>query len=165
MNSGYIKILSLSHVWLCDPMDCNMQSFPAFHRLPELAQTHVHWVGDAIQSSHPLSIFSLPALTLSQHQSLFPMSWLFVLGGQSIEVSAFASVLPMHIQSWFRVDSFRIDWFDLAVQRTLKCALSAFIVTSITIIIIITLSTEIILSTELNRLSPLSKHVRLELLI
>ena len=53
-----------------------------------------------------------------QAKGSFPMSWLFTSGGQSIGVSASASVLPMNIQGWF---SFRIDWFDLfAVQGTLK---------------------------------------------
>ena len=56
---------------LCEPMDCSMPGFPVLHQLPELAQTHVHWVSDAIQLSHPLSSPSPPALNLSQHQSLF----------------------------------------------------------------------------------------------
>ena len=54
---------------LCDCMDCSMSGFPVHHQLPELAQTSVHRVGDAIQSSHPLSSPSLPALNLSQHQT------------------------------------------------------------------------------------------------
>ena len=56
---------------LCNPMDCSMPGFPVLHRLPEFAQTHVHWVGDATQPSHPLSSPSPPAFNLSQHQSLF----------------------------------------------------------------------------------------------
>ena len=56
---------------LCDPMDCSTPSFPVHHQPLELAQTHVHWVGDAIQPSHPLSPPSPPAFNLSQHQSLF----------------------------------------------------------------------------------------------
>ena len=55
---------------LCDPMVCT-PGFPVLHHLPELAQTHVHWVGDAIQSSHPLFSPSPPAFNLSQHQGLF----------------------------------------------------------------------------------------------
>ena len=55
----------------CDPMGCSTPGFPAHHQLPELAQTHVHWVGDAIQSSRPLSPPSPPSLNLSQHQGLF----------------------------------------------------------------------------------------------
>ena len=54
----------------CDPMDCT-PGFPVHHQLPELAQAHVHRVGDAIQPSHPLSSPSLPAFNLSQHQCLF----------------------------------------------------------------------------------------------
>ena len=55
---------------LSDPMDCCMPDFPALHHLPEFAQTHVSWVGDAIQPSHPLLSPSL-AFSLSQHQGLF----------------------------------------------------------------------------------------------
>ena len=56
---------------LCDPMDCSMPGFPVHHQHPELAQTHVHCVNDAIQPSHPLSSSSPPAFNLSQHQGLF----------------------------------------------------------------------------------------------
>ena len=56
---------------LCDPMDCSMLGFPVHHQLPELTQTHVHWVSDAIQLSHPLSFPSPPTFNLSQHQGLF----------------------------------------------------------------------------------------------
>ena len=61
----------LSHVWLCDPMDCCMPGSPVHHQLPELTQTPVHWVSDAIQPSHPLSSPSPPVFNLSQHQGLF----------------------------------------------------------------------------------------------
>ena len=54
----------------CDPMDCSTPGFPVHHQLPELAQTHVHRVSDAIQTSGPLSSPSPPALNLSQHQGL-----------------------------------------------------------------------------------------------
>ena len=84
---------------LCDPMNCSMPGFPVHHQLPELAQTHVHWVSDAIQPPHPLSSPSL-AFSLSQHQGL-PMSQFFASGGQIIEASASASVLPRSIQGWF----------------------------------------------------------------
>ena len=56
---------------LCDPMDCSTPGFPVDHQLPELIQTHVHQVGDAIQPSHPLSSPSPPVFNLSQHQGLF----------------------------------------------------------------------------------------------
>ena len=55
---------------LCDPIDCSMPGFPVHHQLPELTQTHIHPVSDAIQPSHPLSSHS-PALNLPQHQGLF----------------------------------------------------------------------------------------------
>ena len=53
---------------LCDPMDCSTPGFPVFHQVLEFAQTHVHWVSDAIQPSHPLSSPSPLAFNLSQHQ-------------------------------------------------------------------------------------------------
>jgi len=56
---------------LCNPMDCSKPGFPVHHLLLELAQTHVHQVGDAIQPSHSLSSPSPPAFNLSQHQGLF----------------------------------------------------------------------------------------------
>ena len=56
---------------LCDPMDCSTPGLPVHHQVPEIAQAHVHWVGDAIQPSHPLSSPSPPAFNLSQHQRLF----------------------------------------------------------------------------------------------
>ena len=56
---------------LCDPMNCSTPGLPVHHQLLESTQTYVHWVGDAIQPSHPLSSPSPPALNLSQHQGLF----------------------------------------------------------------------------------------------
>ena len=56
---------------LCDPMDCSMPGFPVHHQLLEPTQTYVHWVGDAIQPSHPLSSPSPPTFNHSQHQGLF----------------------------------------------------------------------------------------------
>ena len=82
---------------LCNPMDCRMPGFPVHHQLPELTQTHAHQVGDNIQPSHPLSAHSPPAFNLSQHQGIFKCQF-FPSGGQSIGVSASASVLPKNIQ-------------------------------------------------------------------
>ena len=67
-----ISSVQFSHsvVSLCSPMDCSMPGLPVHHQLLEIAQTHVHRVGDAIQPSHPLSSPS-PVLNLSQHQGLF----------------------------------------------------------------------------------------------
>ena len=84
---------------LCNTMDCRMPGFPVFNHLPESAQTHVHWVDDAIQPPHPQSPPPPPAFNLSTSGS-FPMSWLFISGGQSTGVSALASVLPMNTQDW-----------------------------------------------------------------
>ena len=80
-----------------------MPGFPVLHYLLQFAQTHVHWVNDAIQPPHHLSPTSPPALNLSQHQVTFPISWLLTSGRQGIEASASvsASVLPMNIQDWF----------------------------------------------------------------
>ena len=66
-----VQFSGSDYLTLCSPMDCSMPGFPVHHQLPELAQTHVHQVSDAIQPSHPLSFPSSPALNLSQHQSLF----------------------------------------------------------------------------------------------
>ena len=60
-----------SYLTLCDPMNRSTPGLPVHHQLPESTQTHVHWVGDATQPSHPLSSPSPPALNLSQHQGLF----------------------------------------------------------------------------------------------
>ena len=86
---------------LCDLMEYT-PGFCVLHHLPELAQTHVPLVGDAIQLSHPLSS-SAPVLNLSQHPGSFLMSQLLASGGQSIGASA--SILPMNIQ-----DCFPLGW-------------------------------------------------------
>ena len=84
---------------LCDPMDCSTPGLPVYHQLPEFAPTHVHWVGDAIQPSHPLlSSPLLPAFNLSHNQGLFQRVDSSSCG-QSIGASA--SVLPIHIRDWF----------------------------------------------------------------
>ena len=95
---------------LCDPMNCSIPGFPVYHQLPDLAQTHVHCIGDAIQPSHPLSSPSPPTFNLSQHQS-FPKSQFFSSGGQSISVSVSASVHPMNIQDGFPLGL--TDWISL----------------------------------------------------
>ena len=82
---------------LCNPMDCSMPGFPVHHQLPELAQTHVHRVSDAIQPSHPVAPF-FSHLQPFPASGSFQMSQFFTSGGQSIGVSASASVLPMNIQ-------------------------------------------------------------------
>ena len=105
---------------LCDSMDCSTPGFPVHHQLPELAQTHVHPVRNAIHPSHPLLSPSPFAFNLSQHQGLFhekalcirwPKYWSFSF---NISLSNEQSGLI----------SFRMDWLDLlAVQGTLKSLL------------------------------------------
>ena len=97
-----VQFSSVAQSWLtlCNPMDCSTPGFPVHHQLPELTQTHVHQVSDAIQPSHPLSSPSPPAFNISQHQSLFQWISSSHQVAQSIGVSASASVLPMNIQDW-----------------------------------------------------------------
>ena len=87
---------------LCNPMGCSTQGLFAHHQsllpIPKFTQTHVHWVGDAIQSFHPLSSPSPPAFNLSQHQGLF--KWVSS-SYQVAKVSASAWVLSMNIKDWF----------------------------------------------------------------
>ena len=105
---------------LCDLMDCSTPGFPVLHHLPEFPQTHVHWVGDAILTSHPLSPHSPPALSLSKHQGRF--HWV----GSSYQM---AKLLKLQFcispsNEYSGLISLRIDWFDLlAVQGTLKSLL------------------------------------------
>ena len=84
---------------LCDPMNHSTPGLPVHHQFPESTQTHVHWVGNAIQPSHPLSSPSPPAQSFPASRS-FQMSQLFTSGGQSIGVSALASFLPKKSQGW-----------------------------------------------------------------
>ena len=101
-------------------MNCSMPGTPVHHQIPESTQTQVHWVGDAIQPSHPLSSPSLPTFNLSQHQGL-------------LNESAFHIRWPKYWTFSFNISpsnehpgllSFRMDWLDLlAVQGTLKSLL------------------------------------------
>ena len=70
-ESVQFSSVTQSCLTLCEPMDCSTPGFPVHHKLLELAQTQICWVGDAIQPSHPLSYLSRPAFNLSQHQGLF----------------------------------------------------------------------------------------------
>ena len=83
---------------LCDPMDHRTPGLPVQHQFPEFTQTHVHWVSDAIQPSHPLLPPFPPPFNPSQHQGLFKWKDFFVSGGQNIGVSASTSVLSMNTQ-------------------------------------------------------------------
>ena len=82
------------------PLNCSMPGLPVHHQLPEFTQTHVHWVGDAIQPSHPLSSPFSSCLQSFPESGSFPMSLLFTSGGQSIKASASASVPPVNTQDW-----------------------------------------------------------------
>ena len=119
-SSVQFSSVAQSYPTLCDPMNCSTPGLPVHDQLPELTQTHVHRVGDAIQPSHPLSSPSPPAANPSQHQGLF--QWVSFLH----EV---AKVLEFQLQhqsfQWTpRADLFRMDWLDLlAVQGTLKSLL------------------------------------------
>ena len=95
MYSVHFSSVTQSCPTLCDPMDCSMPGLPVHHQLVEFTQTHVHWVGDAIQQSHPLSSPSPPTFNLSQHQGLFLWD-----GSSHQMASAAASVLPMNTQDW-----------------------------------------------------------------
>ena len=95
----------LSCLTLCNPMDRSTPGLPVHHLLPEFTQTHVHWIGDAIQPSHPLSSPSPPALNLFQHQGLFKWVSSSHQVAKEIGASASASVLPMNIQ-----DCFPLGW-------------------------------------------------------
>ena len=76
---------------LCNPIDCNMPGLPVHHQLLECTQTHIHWVGDAIQPSHLLSCPSLPTFNLSQHHTwIKKRSW-----------SLFDGLLPVLFESWW----------------------------------------------------------------
>ena len=88
----------------CDPTDCSTPGFPVLHHLLELAQTHVHWVSDAIQLGHPLSSPS-PAFNLSQHQGLF--QWVSSL-------HQVAKVLEVQLQYQFFQWIFRTDFLTLS---------------------------------------------------
>ena len=111
-----VQLLSCVRLF-CDPMDCNTAGFPVHHQLPELAQTHVHWVGDAIQPSYPLSSPSPPAFNLCQHQGL--SQWVSSLHqvAKILEFQLQASVLP---NEYSGLSSFRMDWLILSFLRTLK---------------------------------------------
>ena len=71
LSSAQFSSVAQPCLTLCDPMNYSTPSLPVHHQLPEFTQTHVHWVSDAIQPSHPLSFPSPPAPNPSQHQGLF----------------------------------------------------------------------------------------------
>ena len=105
-----------SYLTLCNPMDCSMPGFLVLHYLLELAQTHVHWIVDAIQPSRTLSSSSSPAFSLSQHHGLSQRVSCLHHVAKVLELRF--SISPSNDYSG--LTSFRADWFDLLiVQRTL----------------------------------------------
>ena len=116
--SQFSSVQSLSRVRLCDPMDCSMPGFPVHHQLPEPTQTHVHWVGDAIQSSHPLSS---PLLPPSIFPSIFSNELALFIRWSKYWSFSF-NISPSNEYSG--LVSFRMDCLALlAVQATLKSLL------------------------------------------
>ena len=85
-------------------MDSSTPVFPVHHQLPELAQTHVRWVSDAIPTILSLVVPFSSCLQSFPASGSFPVSQFFTSGGQSIWVSTWASVLPMNIQDWFHLE-------------------------------------------------------------
>ena len=105
---------------LCDPMGCSMLGFPVYHQLPEATQTHVRWVDDTIQPSHPLLPPSPSAFNVSQHQGFSNESVLHIRWPKYWSFSF--SISPSNRYSG--LISFRMDWLDLlAVQGTLRSLL------------------------------------------
>ena len=120
VSSVQFRSVTQSCPTLCNPTDCSMPGLSVHHQLPEFAQTHVHWISDAIQPSHPLSSPCLLAINLSQHQSLF--KWV----SSSHQVAKLLEFQLQHqsFQWIFGLISFRMGWLDLlAVQGTLKSLL------------------------------------------
>ena len=96
------SVQSISRVRLfATPWSAARQASLVHHQLLKFTRTHVHWVSDAIQPSHPLLSPSPNCLQSFPASRSFQMSQFFAWGGQSTGVSASASVLPMNIQDWF----------------------------------------------------------------
>ena len=118
-TSSQFSSVAQSCPTLCDPMDCSTPGLPVHHQLLELTQTHVRWVGDAVQPSYPLP--SSSCLQSFPASGSFQMSEFFASGGQSIGSFSF-NISPSNENPG--LISFRTDWLDLlAVQGTLKSLL------------------------------------------
>ena len=118
-TKGIGEFSSVTQLWptLCNPMDCSMPGLPVHHQLPEFTQTHVHWIGDAIQPSHPRPLLPsiFPSIRVFSNESVlcitWPKYWSFSF-----------SISPSNEYSG--LISFRMDWLDLlVVQETLKSLL------------------------------------------
>ena len=101
MQSCCCCSVAQSRPTLCDPMDYSTPGFCVLHHVLELAQTHVHWVGDAIQIISSSVILFSSCLQSFPASGSFQISQLFTSGGQSTGAWASASILPMNIQDWF----------------------------------------------------------------
>ena len=113
------RSVTQSCLTLCDPVDCSTPGSPVHHQLPELVQTHVCRVSEAILTTSSSIIPFSSCLQSFPASESFPMSQLFASGSQGVGVSA--SACPSNEYSG--LISFRVDWFDLAVQGTLKSLL------------------------------------------
>ena len=111
-NQVQFTSVAQSYPTTCNPMDCNTPGIPVHHQLQKLFQTHVHGVGDAIRSSHPLSSPTPPAFNLSQHQGLFQWVSSSHQVAKVLGISAATLVLPMNIQ----------DWFPLGLNGLISCS-------------------------------------------
>ena len=120
LSSVQFRSVTQSCLALCHHMKWSMPGLPVHHQLPEFTKTHVHWVDDAIQPSHPLSSTSPPALNLSQYQ-------LFQWTGSSHQVAKVLELFSFSISppnEYSGLIFFRMDWYDLqALQGTLKSLL------------------------------------------
>ena len=106
----FSSVLLLSH----DPMDCSTPGFPLHHQLLEVTQTHVHWVGDIIQPSHPLLLppSTFPSIRVFSNESVLHMRW--------PKIWSFSFSISLSNEYSGQI-SFRRDWLDLlAVQWTPK---------------------------------------------
>ena len=118
-SENVIVVHSVSRIWFCSPMDSSTPGFPVLHHLLEPAQPHVHQVGEAIQPSHPLSspllLLSLvPSIRVFSNESALPIRW--------PQYWSFSfSINPSN--GYLGLISFKSNWVDLAVQRTLKSLL------------------------------------------
>ena len=112
-GSGQFSSVTQSCTTLCDPMDFSKPGFSVHHQLPELAQTHVHQVDDAIQPSHPLSSPSPPAFNLCQYQSLFFKKKLIYFNWRLITLQCCGGFLP---------------YFDMNQPQVYLCSPSLWVV-------------------------------------
>ena len=101
-----VSPVAQSCLTLCNPLDCSTPGFPVHNQLPELTQTNVHWVGDVIQSSHPL-------LFLLLLPSIFPSIRIFSNVSSSHQVAKYWCFISSPSSEYSGFISFRIDWFVL----------------------------------------------------